>query len=163
MTAEKQRENAKRWREENPERAREYQRSYDQKRRDKRREYDRTRREIRFEQTRAWRTPGRTRDMAHRRRAVLLDAPQGDPEETLEYAKVLLNDPCVYCGAPTEAVDHIQPLTRGGSHAWDNLTASCKSCNSRKHNKDLLTFLLTRENPRSVRRREATLQRRLAS
>lgn len=159
-TAEQQRENARKWREENPERVREKQRLYDQKRRDARRLYDRTRREIREEQTRAWRTPDRARELAHRRRATLLAAPQGDRGEIRQYTMVLLNDPCVYCGAPTEAVDHIQPLTRGGANAWHNLTAACKSCNSRKHNKDLLTFLLTRENPRSVRRRAATVRRR---
>jgi 5-methylcytosine-specific restriction endonuclease McrA len=141
------------WRD--PEASRAKNREFDSKRRDARREYDRTRREIRAEQCKAWRTPDRARDLAHRRRAVLLAAPQGDPEDTRQYTMVLLNDPCSYCGEPTEHIDHIQPLTRGGAHAWDNLTGACKSCNSRKHNKDLLTFLLTRENPRSTRRRAA--------
>lgn len=29
-------------------------------------------------------------------------------------------------------VDHIQPIERGGSHAWGNLQALCHSCHSRK-------------------------------
>ena len=29
-------------------------------------------------------------------------------------------------------VDHIQPLSRGGGHGWDNLQALCKSCHSKK-------------------------------
>ena len=29
-------------------------------------------------------------------------------------------------------VDHIQPLSRGGGHEWDNLQALCKSCHSKK-------------------------------
>lgn len=29
-------------------------------------------------------------------------------------------------------VDHIQPLSRGGGHGWDNLQALCKSCHSKQ-------------------------------
>jgi 5-methylcytosine-specific restriction protein A len=37
-------------------------------------------------------------------------------------------------GRPVVAteVDHIQPLSRGGGHEWDNLQALCRSCHSKK-------------------------------
>jgi 5-methylcytosine-specific restriction endonuclease McrA len=42
---------------------------------------------------------------------------------------------CVYChkrfkGKLTQ--DHIQPLSKGGSHTYSNIVPACKSCNSRK-------------------------------
>lgn len=39
---------------------------------------------------------------------------------------------CQYCGDPAENVDHVVPRSRGGDHAWDNVVASCRHCNSRK-------------------------------
>lgn len=53
----------------------------------------------------------------------------------------LKHDPCVYCGAPSEVIDHIVPKIRGGSHHWSNLTASCEACNGRKSSLPLLLFL----------------------
>ena len=40
---------------------------------------------------------------------------------------------CTYCGAdrPLEG-DHIVPLSRGGSNAFENLTTACKPCNAAK-------------------------------
>jgi 5-methylcytosine-specific restriction endonuclease McrA len=42
---------------------------------------------------------------------------------------------CQYCGAAAENVDHVIPRSRGGAHAWDNVVASCKRCNTRKRNR----------------------------
>lgn len=43
---------------------------------------------------------------------------------------------CRYCGKtfPTTSlhIDHVVPVSRGGSHTADNLAASCKSCNLSK-------------------------------
>ncbi len=41
---------------------------------------------------------------------------------------------CGYCGtsAGSIEVDHILPISRGGTDAWSNLTLACKSCNRRK-------------------------------
>lgn len=46
-----------------------------------------------------------------------------------------MNYKCLYCGSPHEHIDHILPLSRGGQHIIDNLTASCASCNLSKSNK----------------------------
>lgn len=37
-------------------------------------------------------------------------------------------------------IDHIEAVIKGGSGEWENLTASCRSCNASKHTKSLLTF-----------------------
>jgi 5-methylcytosine-specific restriction endonuclease McrA len=39
---------------------------------------------------------------------------------------------CQYCGDSAENIDHIIPRSRGGMHAWENVVASCRPCNSRK-------------------------------
>jgi 5-methylcytosine-specific restriction endonuclease McrA len=66
--------------------------------------------------------------------------------EAVEYLALILGDPCVYCGGPTESVDHIVPVSRGGTGDWDNIAPACKSCNSEKHARPLLAFLLRRVN-----------------
>lgn len=50
---------------------------------------------------------------------------------------VLLRDQqrCQYCGATAEDVDHVVPRSKGGRHAWDNVVAACRRCNSRKQDR----------------------------
>lgn len=53
---------------------------------------------------------------------------------------------CVYCGTKESIVgeltiDHIIPISKGGSGTAENLVKACKSCNSKKTNKDLVEFL----------------------
>lgn len=42
---------------------------------------------------------------------------------------------CRYCGAEAGTVDHLTPVTRGGSDDPDNLAAACNPCNSQKGNR----------------------------
>jgi 5-methylcytosine-specific restriction endonuclease McrA len=42
---------------------------------------------------------------------------------------------CQYCGRVAENVDHVIPKSRGGEHAWENVVAACRRCNSRKENR----------------------------
>lgn len=46
---------------------------------------------------------------------------------------------CQYCEAKldrrTATCDHVKPLSRGGTHTWDNVTTACKPCNHRKADK----------------------------
>jgi integrase len=39
---------------------------------------------------------------------------------------------CAYCGGAAEQVDHVWPLSRGGSHGAQNLVAACRRCNASK-------------------------------
>lgn len=46
---------------------------------------------------------------------------------------VLLSGPCAYCGDPiVTQVDHVLPLSRGGTDDRGNLTPACKTCNMEK-------------------------------
>lgn len=62
--------------------------------------------------------------------------------ELLNYVWILKRDPCSYCGAPCEHIDHIVPVDAGGMLTIDNITAACAACNLRKHTASLLEFLL---------------------
>jgi 5-methylcytosine-specific restriction endonuclease McrA len=64
--------------------------------------------------------------------------------ETLQYSQVLASDPCAYCGASMEHVDHIVPFSRGGESDWTNLTPACRQCNLSKGATSMLSFLLRR-------------------
>jgi len=52
---------------------------------------------------------------------------------------------CWYCGrelASVFDVDHMIPISRGGTDEIGNLFPSCKSCNTRKHDRSLEGFRL---------------------
>jgi len=42
---------------------------------------------------------------------------------------------CQYCNRAAENIDHVVPRSRGGPHSWENVVASCRSCNSRKEDR----------------------------
>lgn len=75
-----------------------------------------------------------------KRRARMQGA--GSEPVPVDYMELLRHDPCAYCGAVCGALDHIVPLSAGGPHAADNLAAACTPCNSSKHTRPLLTYLL---------------------
>ena len=54
---------------------------------------------------------------------------------------------CQYCGAKANTIDHIVPRCRGGGDTWENLVASCQSCNFKKANRDLAKSGLTLSRP----------------
>ncbi|MGH1494106.1 MAG: HNH endonuclease [Acidimicrobiales bacterium] len=39
---------------------------------------------------------------------------------------------CQYCSKAAESIDHVIPRSRGGDHAWDNVVACCRPCNTYK-------------------------------
>ena len=65
--------------------------------------------------------------------------------ETLAYMALIRTDPCAWCGQRQPGrmadADHIQPLLRGGQDRWENMTASCASCNRGRKAQSLLYTL----------------------
>ncbi|HEY2300618.1 MAG TPA: HNH endonuclease [Acidimicrobiales bacterium] len=61
---------------------------------------------------------------------------------------------CQYCGSAAENIDHIIPRSKGGSHAWDNVVAACRPCNTRKRDRMLdETGMKLRRKPTTPRER----------
>jgi 5-methylcytosine-specific restriction endonuclease McrA len=65
-----------------------------------------------------------------------------DPALTDAYVEIILADPCAYCGAVPDSIDHVTPTSGGGTSDWFNLTPSCRPCNTRKGRQPLLLALL---------------------
>lgn len=122
---------SKRWVAENRERRMAWERS--PKARDRSREYQRERAAAGLKTKAKWRP--RTPEENERRRLTRRRL-------NTESAYLLL-DPCAYCGGIADTVDHIVPVASGGQHEISNYTAACRSCNSAKKDRSLLTFLLT--------------------
>lgn len=57
---------------------------------------------------------------------------------------MLIADPCAYCGAPADVLDHVVSRRRGGGNDWGNLAPACWSCNSSKGQRSLLAWLAYR-------------------
>jgi 5-methylcytosine-specific restriction endonuclease McrA len=76
-----------------------------------------------------------------RRRAHKLAAPINDLTAAQWKAiKAAYGFRCVYCHRKTArlTMDHITPLSKGGSHTFSNIVPACTSCNSKKHDGPVL-------------------------
>lgn len=127
--------------------------------RDRRREIDRARwsrmsEEERRERWNRWYSANREHRNHYRRTRSIIRRSQGADwqqfPESLEYVLLVSNDPCVYCGASAQSIDHIVPVAGGGSGEWSNLAPACLSCNSSKCDEPLLTFLLRTRQTRTL-------------
>jgi 5-methylcytosine-specific restriction endonuclease McrA len=55
---------------------------------------------------------------------------------TKKEIKRFYSDPCFYCGSIYRlSIDHVIPLSEGGSHTLGNLVSCCGPCNASKGNK----------------------------
>ena len=127
--------------------------------------YERTRRRTQGDYLRAWDKARyqRQRDKrielaeryGHTRRARMANVAV-DEGLTVAKLRAMLGDECCYCGvtmtfkrgrtaegiAPHRAtLEHLLPISRGGSHTFDNADLACHSCNTRKNNKTVDEFM----------------------
>jgi 5-methylcytosine-specific restriction endonuclease McrA len=82
---------------------------------------------------RAWfnSNPGKTANYQHQRRSRMA----GNKSGTISKREIkrLLESPCLACGATgSSTVEHLIPVSRGGSHTIGNLAPLCGPCNSSK-------------------------------
>lgn len=148
--AEEDRARARAWREANSERKREVDRQWREANRERKADNDKrwaeaNREKVRENQRRfRERHPDRVKlntwVQSSKRRGEKMDA------EAKAYSRIISDDPCAYCGAPMEEIDHIVPRPDWegeGWNDWSNLSAACRSCNRSKADRSLLTFLLS--------------------
>ena len=78
----------------------------------------------------------RRRVDASARRARMVGA-ETDGIVSIEALRGRDGDNCAYCderlAVPAMTLDHVLPLSRGGSHTMDNAVLACRPCNSQKH------------------------------
>jgi 5-methylcytosine-specific restriction endonuclease McrA len=97
----------------------------------------------RYSQTERGKTNGRMR--VSRRRALLLAATGTFTTQDWQRTLKAQHNRCFYCNKvftvkrpPT--IDHVIPLSKGGTHSPENIVAACRPCNSAKWNR--LTMLI---------------------
>lgn len=61
-----------------------------------------------------------------------------------QWTWLIRDDRCYYCGGPGEHLDHVDPISRGGSDSWENLARMCAAHNGSKNAKGLLFWMLER-------------------
>jgi 5-methylcytosine-specific restriction endonuclease McrA len=86
---------------------------------------------------------------------------------SLCYKEAVKADPCSYCGVTgkkkkqVRGRDHIVPRSKGGKDTWENRTAACSRCDSRKSSTPLLFYLLENPIPADYRIEQQQLQQNL--
>lgn len=69
-----------------------------------------------------------------------------DRRNLLPRLRHAFNKRCAYCGKHLkpgeETIDHIRPLSLGGTDEWDNLALSCRKCNGSKSSKELAPWTI---------------------
>lgn len=77
---------------------------------------------------------------------------RADPGVTRSNLRKQYGDDCFYCGVPMAfqrlrkgtpwpanlaTLEHVHPVSRGGTHTWDNVVLACWSCNGSKRHSSL--------------------------
>jgi hypothetical protein len=47
---------------------------------------------------------------------------------------------CLYCGSPSQSIDHVKPLSHGGQSSTENCVPACLSCNGQKGDCDVFVW-----------------------
>ena len=47
---------------------------------------------------------------------------------------------CIYCGKPSESIDHVVPRAKGGLSVTENCVPACLSCNGQKSDSDVFEW-----------------------
>lgn len=82
----------------------------------------------------------------NRRRARLMAA-EGEGVSPQQWKAIMADYGrcCAYCARPGRlTMDHVIPLSNGGTHDIHNVVPACRSCNSSKNNKTLIVWLALR-------------------
>ncbi len=123
-------ESHKKWREENPE---------------KRKKYYLDNKENIIEKVRKWRKdhPEKRAENNSKRRSLLKGQDFHFNSEDIRDKIEFYENRCFYCKEELDKyhVDHMWPLSRGGSNTWENIAIACPTCNLSKGTKTAEEFM----------------------
>lgn len=88
---------------------------------------------------RAWRNANRDK-VRSSQRVKALRREYGGTLTTPEF-RFIMSEPCAYCGADADQLEHVQPLSRDGTNDAHNCVSACFDCNAAKHRATVLEFL----------------------
>ena len=97
-----------------------------------------------IEYERRWRAahPGVNACNNAKRRALQREAEGGFTPEEFRLKCEAYENRCVYCNEEVSlTIDHVIPLSRGGSNSIENIVPACNHCNSTKGTKTYSEFL----------------------
>ena len=57
--------------------------------------------------------------------------------EAVAWWTSLVDPVCSYCDDPATTIDHVIPVSKGGTHDLSNLVPACRPCNASKGDKDV--------------------------
>lgn len=80
---------------------------------------------------------------SRKRAALLAAAPGAHSEADIAELRSRLRDCCAYCGLGLDGkgeLDHMTPLSKGGSNSIKNITLACWRCNGEKHSKSVKQY-----------------------
>tara|TARA_B100000161_G_C33457133_1_gene371744 strand:+ start:495 stop:836 length:342 start_codon:yes stop_codon:yes gene_type:complete len=78
----------------------------------------------------------------HREDAIYLDqlCPKISHKNWRESLYKLTKYQCIYCGNPSESLDHLHPQSKGGMSIASNCVPCCLSCNGKKSDSEVLSW-----------------------
>ncbi len=140
---EKHKKKMKEWREQNPDYFKKYRVVLENKEREveNHKEWVSSNKEKHDEALKKWIGNNKERHLdihrkARAKRRALMAEVEYDPTVSLAEATKRFKGVCGICGSEVvreeASIDHIYPLSRGGSHTWDNIQLAHLSCNQRK-------------------------------
>ena len=78
----------------------------------------------------------------HKQDAISLDqlCPKINNKYWRDSLYKLTKNQCIYCGNPSESLDHIHPKSKGGKSITSNCIPCCLSCNGKKSDSEVLNW-----------------------
>ena len=78
----------------------------------------------------------------HSRDAVFLEdlCPKSRVRQWRQSLHTYTAKSCIYCGNPSESIDHVLPQSRGGLSITANCVPACLSCNGHKSDADVFDW-----------------------
>ena len=82
------------------------------------------------------------KNIMHKQDAIYLDqlCPKVNNKSWRDSIHKITKYKCIYCGKPSESLDHLHPMSRGGISITSNCVPCCLSCNGKKSDSEVLSW-----------------------